>query len=71
MIQQPDVRARRLPFAFADLDPSVRRDVVYLEATDTAQSFGILYRPPTTIRRPPSTSCTRAASSRATTSSPG
>ncbi len=46
MIQQSDARARRLPFAFADLDPAVRRDVVYLEATDTAQSFGILYRPP-------------------------
>lgn len=39
-------RVRRLPFAFTALDPSVRRDVVYLEATDTAHSFGILYRPP-------------------------
>ncbi|MCC7364028.1 MAG: hypothetical protein IT303_06620 [Dehalococcoidia bacterium] len=38
-------RVRRLPFAFTHLDPAVRRDVVYLEATDTAQSFGILYRP--------------------------
>jgi len=38
-------RVRRLPFAFSSLDPAVRRDVVYLEATDTAQSFGILYRP--------------------------
>lgn len=34
-----------MPFAFSHLDPGVRRDVVYLEATDTAQSFGILYRP--------------------------
>jgi pimeloyl-ACP methyl ester carboxylesterase len=39
-------RGRRLPFAFSELDPAVRRDVVWLEATDTAQSFGILYRPP-------------------------
>jgi len=38
-------RVRRLPFAFSSLDPSVRRDVVYLDASDTAQSFGILYRP--------------------------
>lgn len=38
-------RARRLPFAFTNLDPSVRRDVVYLDAADTGQSFGILYRP--------------------------
>ena len=42
----PDERARRLPFAFSHLDPAVRRDVVYLEASDTASSFGILYRPP-------------------------
>ena len=41
----PEERARRLPFAFTRLDPSVRREAVYLEATDTAQSFGILYRP--------------------------
>lgn len=45
MTQPDEPRARRLPFAFASLDASVRRDVVYLEATDTAQSFGILYRP--------------------------
>ncbi len=49
----PEERVRRLPFAFTRLDPSVRRDTVYLEATDTAQSFGILYRPanhnPTTV----------------------
>src|SRR5690348_15760176 len=38
-------RARRLPFAFTQLDADVRRDVVYLDASDTAQSFGILYRP--------------------------
>lgn len=38
-------RARRLPFAFTHLDPSVRQDVVWLEASDTAGSFGILYRP--------------------------
>jgi pimeloyl-ACP methyl ester carboxylesterase len=46
MTQQFEQRVRRLPFAFTDLDPAVRRDVVYLDATDTAQSFGILYRPP-------------------------
>jgi pimeloyl-ACP methyl ester carboxylesterase len=39
-------RARRLPFAFTSLDPAVRREIVYLEASDTAQSFGVLYRPP-------------------------
>ena len=38
-------RIRRLPFAFSHLDPSVRRDVIYLDASDSAQSFGILYRP--------------------------
>lgn len=38
---------RRLPFSFTALDPAVRRDIVYLEATDTAQSFGVLYTPPT------------------------
>ncbi|MGE3075739.1 MAG: alpha/beta hydrolase family protein [Dehalococcoidia bacterium] len=45
MSHPSEERARRLPFAFTHLDPSVRRDVVYLEASDTAQSFGILYRP--------------------------
>ena len=45
MTQIFEERVRRLPFAFSELDPSVRRDVVWLEATDTAQSFGILYRP--------------------------
>ncbi|GIW17105.1 hypothetical protein [Tepidiforma sp.] len=39
-------RGRRLPFSFSALDPAVRREVVYLEASDTAQSFGILYLPP-------------------------
>ncbi len=34
-----------MPFAFSYLDPSVRKDIVYLDATDTAQSFGVLYRP--------------------------
>lgn len=46
MTQAPETRARRLPFAFTALDAAVRRDVVYIEASDTAQSFGILYRPP-------------------------
>ena len=46
---------RRLPFAFTQLDAAVRRDVVWLEAADTAQSFGILYRPPAPTRRRPST----------------
>ncbi|MDP9235920.1 MAG: hypothetical protein M3P30_00740 [Chloroflexota bacterium] len=46
MAQPPDPRVRRLPFAFTHLDPGVRREIVYLEATDTAQSFGVLYRPP-------------------------
>ncbi|MGI8926840.1 MAG: hypothetical protein ACR2HN_09375 [Tepidiformaceae bacterium] len=45
MTQAPEERGRRLPFAFSQLDRSVRRDVVYLEATDTAHSFGVLYRP--------------------------
>ena len=45
MSHPTEERARRLPFAFTRLDPSVRREVVYLDATDTAQSFGILYRP--------------------------
>lgn len=45
MSHPTEERARRLPFAFAHLDPSVRKDVVYLDASDTAQSFGILYRP--------------------------
>jgi hypothetical protein len=45
MTEAESPRVRRLPFAFAQLDPSVRRDVVYLDASDTAQSSGILYRP--------------------------
>lgn len=46
MTQPPEERARRLPFAFTHIDPAVRRELVYLEATDTAQSFAVLYRPP-------------------------
>ncbi|HEY8173122.1 MAG TPA: hypothetical protein VIH21_08530 [Dehalococcoidia bacterium] len=46
MTQMFEERVRRLPFAFTHLDADVRRDVVYLEASDTAQSFGVLYRPP-------------------------
>jgi len=47
-VTQPiEERARRLPFAFTQIDPAIRRELVYLEATDTAQSFGVLYRPPT------------------------
>jgi len=38
-------RRRRLPFAFRTLDPAVRREVVYLEANDSAQSSGVLYLP--------------------------
>ncbi len=38
-------RGRRLPFAFSTLEPAVRREPIWLEATDTAGSFGILYRP--------------------------
>lgn len=45
MTHPSEERARRLPFAFSTLDASVRRDVAWLDATDTAQSFGILYRP--------------------------
>ena len=45
MSHPTEERARRLPFAFSYLDPAVRKDVVYLDASDTAQSFGILYRP--------------------------
>jgi pimeloyl-ACP methyl ester carboxylesterase len=45
MTQIFEERVRRLPFAFTYLDPAVRRDIVYLEATDTAHSFGVLYRP--------------------------
>ena len=39
-------RGRRLPFAFSELDPAVGREPVWLEASDTGQSFGILYSPP-------------------------
>lgn len=46
MTQPTEERARRLPFAFTSLDPGVIKTVVHLEATDTAQSFGVLYLPP-------------------------
>lgn len=46
MTQASEERVRRLPFAFTHLDPAVRREVTWLDASDTAQSFGILYRPP-------------------------
>jgi pimeloyl-ACP methyl ester carboxylesterase len=39
-------RGRRLPFAFSELDPAIGREPVWLEASDTGQSFGILYTPP-------------------------
>jgi hypothetical protein len=41
----PPGRGRRLPFGFSELDPAVRREPVWLEASDTGQSFGILYEP--------------------------
>jgi len=44
MTQPTEERARRLPFAFTEIDPAIRRDLVYLEASDTAQSFAVLYR---------------------------
>ncbi len=46
MTQVVPARIRRLPFAFTHLDSDVRRDVIYLESSDTVQSSGILYRPP-------------------------
>ncbi len=46
MHDRSEGRQRRLPFAFGTLDASVRREIVYLDATDAAQSFAILYRPP-------------------------
>ncbi len=52
MTRELQQRGRRLPFAFSELDASVRRDVVWLEATDTGQSSGILYRPPARPGRP-------------------
>jgi pimeloyl-ACP methyl ester carboxylesterase len=38
-------RPRRLPFAFTNLDPSVTREPIFLDASDGAQSMGILYTP--------------------------
>lgn len=52
MTRELQQRGRRLPFAFSELDDNVRRDVVWLDATDTGQSFGILYRPPAAARAP-------------------
>ncbi len=46
MTQPRQGPSRRLPFAFTHLNAAVRRDIVYLDATDSAQSFGVLYRPP-------------------------
>lgn len=46
MTTPPEPRGRRLPFAFSHLDDSVHRELVHLEASDTAMSFGALYRPP-------------------------
>jgi pimeloyl-ACP methyl ester carboxylesterase len=46
MTSPPEPRGRRLPFAFSQLAASVRRELVHLEASDTAMSFGALYRPP-------------------------
>lgn len=45
MVHEGAPRARRLPFAFTEIDPSVRREPVYLEASDGAQTFGVLYEP--------------------------
>jgi hypothetical protein len=45
MTSERNERGRRLPFAYSELDDSVRRDIVWLEATDTGQSSGVLYRP--------------------------
>jgi pimeloyl-ACP methyl ester carboxylesterase len=46
MTSPPEPRGRRLPFAFSHLDASVRRELVHLEASDSAMSFGALYQPP-------------------------
>ncbi len=45
MTQASGGRERRLPFAYSTLNPAIRREPVWLEASDTAGSFGILYRP--------------------------
>ncbi|MFN0096683.1 MAG: hypothetical protein ACKVVT_18150 [Dehalococcoidia bacterium] len=44
-VEPSESRVRRLPFAFSQLDPSVRREIVYLDASDGAQSSGVLYEP--------------------------
>jgi pimeloyl-ACP methyl ester carboxylesterase len=46
MTQPVEGRTRRLPFAFTALDPAVRAEPTWLEASDGGGSFGILYRPP-------------------------
>ncbi|HET7737938.1 MAG TPA: hypothetical protein VFK32_05125 [Tepidiformaceae bacterium] len=45
MTQTFDDHRRRLPFAFREIDAEVRREIMYLEASDSALSFGVLYRP--------------------------
>lgn len=52
MTTASEQRARRLPFAFTHLGADVRREIVYLDATDGAASFGVLYR---TLSREPRT----------------
>src|SRR2546423_365613 len=37
--------SRGLPFAFTHLDTDVRRELVYVDARDSAQGLGVLYRP--------------------------
>ncbi|HKS90600.1 MAG TPA: hypothetical protein VJQ83_01630 [Tepidiformaceae bacterium] len=44
MTQPAEGRVRRLPFAFTSLDESVRAEPAWLEASDGAGSFGILYQ---------------------------
>ncbi len=44
MSQPAESRVRRLPFAFTSLDPSVHAEPAWLEASDGAGSFGILYQ---------------------------
>jgi pimeloyl-ACP methyl ester carboxylesterase len=46
-IKPPTQAVRRLAFGFTELDPTVRQTVLFLQATDGAQSSGILYEPPT------------------------
>ena len=46
MSTSSESRPRRLPFAFTELDRSVTREPIFLDASDGAQSMGILYTPP-------------------------